>query len=178
MSCLPNTPVATNVLSDPATLGWCDVGANLITSSLTRYYPILAAFVTCRVMNTSNQHGILRQFDFEETAASAGDIKKHPLIVYVHGAGAGPSPAAGAVYEPDTTTLLGQFVITAADYKRTTETKWTASIKPDMYLRQTNSASAQNLLIAIVADSATAISYASGAQARIRPFVEQLTALS
>lgn len=178
MSCIPNTPIAANILSDPAALGWCDVGANLITSSLSRYYPILAGFVTVRAMNTTNQHAIVRQLDFEETAASSGDIKKHPLIVYILGAGAGTSPASGAAYEPDTVYLLGQVAITAADYRRTTETKWTATIKPDLCIRQTTASSAQNLLLAIVSDSSSSISYAASAAGRIRLFVEQATALS
>jgi hypothetical protein len=178
MSCLPNTPIAANILSDPAALGWSDVGASLLTTSLARYYPIVGAFVTVRAMTTTNQHAIIRQVDFEETAATSGDIKKHPLLVYVLGAGAGTSPAGGAVYEPDMTYLLGQFAITAADYVRTTNTKWTASIKPNLYIRQTTAASAQNLLLAIVSDSASSVSYASGAAGRVRLFVEQATALS
>lgn len=178
MSCLPNTPIAANILSDPAALGWSDVGASLLTTSLARYYPIVGAFVTVRAMTTTNQHAIIRQVDFEETAATSGDIKKHPLIVYVLGAGAGTSPAGGAVYEPDMTYLLGQFAITAADYVRTTNTKWTASIKPNLYIRQTTAASAQNLLLAIVSDSASSVSYATGAAGRVRLFVEQATALS
>lgn len=178
MSCLPNTPTAANILSDPAALGWSDVGASLLTTSLTRYYPIVGAFVTVRAMTTTNQHAIIRQVDFEETAATSGDIKKHPLLVYVLGAGAGTSPAGGAVYEPDMTYLLGQFAITAADYVRTTNTKWTASIKPNLYVRQTTAASAQNLLLAIVSDSASSVSYATGAAGRVRLFVEQATALS
>lgn len=178
MSCLPNTPTAANILSDPAALGWSDVGASLLTTSLARYYPIVGAFVTVRAMTTTNQHAIIRQVDFEETAATSGDIKKHPLLVYVLGAGAGTSPAGGAVYEPDMTYLLGQFAITAADYVRTTNTKWTASIKPNLYIRQTTAASAQNLLLAIVSDSASSVSYATGAAGRVRLFVEQATALS
>ena len=178
MSCLPNTPTAANILSDPSALGWSDVGASLLTTSLTRYYPIVGAFVTVRAMTTTNQHAIIRQVDFEETAATSGDIKKHPLIVYVLGAGAGTSPVGGAVYEPDTTYLLGQFAITAADYVRTTNTKWTATIKPNLYIRQTTAASAQNLLLAIVSDSASSVSYATGAAGRVRLFVEQATALS
>ena len=87
MSCLPNTPIAANILSDPAALGWSDVGSSLLTTSLTRYYPIVGAFVTVRAMTTTNQHAIIRQVDFEETAATSGDIKKHPLLVYVLGAG-------------------------------------------------------------------------------------------
>lgn len=178
MSCLPNTPIAANILSDPAALGWSDVGSNLITSSLSRYYPILAGFVTVRAMNTTNQHGIIRQVDFEETAATANDIKKHPLIVYILGAGAGTSPASGAAYNPDTVYLLGQVAITAADYVRTNDTKWTATVKPNLYIRQTTASSAQNLLLAIVSDSASSISYAASAAGRIRLFVEQATALS
>jgi len=178
MSCLPNTPIAANILTDPGTLGWCDVGTNLITSSLSRYHPILGAFVTVRAMTTTNQHGIIRQIDFEETAATSGDIKKHPLIVYILGAGAGSSPVSGSIYNPDTASLLGQAEIVAADYKRTNDTKWTASVKPNLYIRQTTAASAQNLLVAIVSDSASSISYASGAQGRVRLFVEQCTAQS
>ena len=178
MSCLPNTPIAANILSDPGTLGWSDLGSGLITTSLSRYYPIVAALVTVRAMTTTNQHAIIRQVDFEETAATSGDIKKHPLIVYVLGAGAGTSPSSGAVYNPDTTYLLGQFEVPAADYKRTTDTKWTATIKPNLYIRQTTAASAQNLLLAIVSDSSSSVSYASGAAGRVRLFVEQATALS
>lgn len=178
MSCIPNTPTAANILSDPADLGWCDVGTSLITSSLSRYYPILAGFVTVRAMNTTNQHAIIRQIDFEETAASSGDIKKHPLIVYVLGAGAGSSPSAGAVYNPDVTYLLGSFEIVATDYKRVNETKWVATINPNRYIRQTTAASAQNLLLAIVSNDASTISYASGAEGRIRVFTEMATAQS
>jgi len=178
MSCLPNTPVAANILSDPNALGWCDLGSGLLTSNLSRYYPILAGLVTVRCMTTTNQHAFIRQIDFEETAATANDIKKHPLIVYVLGAGAGTSPSAGAVYNPDTAYLLASFEITAADYKRQTDTIWTATIRPDRIIRQTTAASAQNLLLAFVSNDANTISYAAGAEGRVRVFTEIATVLS
>jgi len=177
MSCLPNTPIAANILTDPATNGWQDVGVSLLTSNLSRYWPILAGLVTVRNMTATNQHAIVRQIDFEETASSAANIKKHPLIVYMFGAGATVSPASGAAFNPDLAYLIGQFEIAAADYKRTRDEVWTATINPNRYIRQTTASTAQNLLLAFVSNDASTISYASGAEARARVFTEIATVL-
>jgi hypothetical protein len=177
MSCLPNTPIAANILTDPATNGWQDVGASLLTSNLSRYFPIVASLITVRNMTATNQHAIVRQIDFEETASSSANIRKHPLIVYMFGSGATVSPASGAAFNPDLTYLIGQFEISASDYKRTRDDVWTATINPNRYIRQTTSATAQNLLLAIVSNDANTISYAAGAEARVRVFTEIATVL-
>lgn len=177
MSCLPDTPIADHILSDPATDAWQDVGVSLITTALSQYYPIFAGVVGLgSVMNTSLQHGILRQFEFEETAASSGDVKKCPLLILMYGA-TPSTPTAGAVYNnSNTVNCMGVIEITAADYKRVSDTVWQARVQPNIYLR-TGNVSVTTVNFVILSNSATSITYASGAEGRVRGFFEQATAL-
>lgn len=179
MSCLPNTPIAANILSDPITDGLQPLGVGLITTALSRYYPLIAGVVPMQsVMNTTLQHGILRQLDFIETAATKDDIKKCPLLIYVYGQPAPSSPVSGTVYNGSTIGLMGIVRIAAADYERISDTKWIARVQPNLYLRTTTANASQIANLVIVSDSATTVTYASGAQGEVRPFIEQATALS
>lgn len=178
MACLPNTPIAPNILSDPATDGFQSLGTGLITSALSRYYPLLAAVVPMQsVMNTTLQHGVLRQLDFLETAPTSGDVKKTPLIVYVYGQPAPTSPAANAVYNGSSAGLMGIIKIADTDYKRVSDTLWLASVQPNLHLRTTSGSASQIVNLVIVSDSATSVTYASGALGSVRVFIEQGTTL-
>lgn len=178
MACLPDTPIATHVLSDPATDGWQSLGTGLITSALSQYYPLVAAVVPLsNVMNTTSQHGVLRQLDFEETATSSANIKKCPLLVLIYGQPAPTTPTSGQVYNnAATTTLMGVVEIAQSDYKRVSDTVWLASVKPNLYLRTGVTASSTTVNLVILSNSATSVTFAASATARIRGFFEQSTA--
>ena len=178
MACLPNTPVAPNILSDPATDGFQSLGTGLITSALSRYYPLLAAVVPMQsVMNTTLQHGVIRQLDFVESVPTSGDVKKCPLIILLYGQPAPTSPAANAVYNGSTTGLMGVIRIADTDYKRVSDTKWIASVQPNLHLRTTSGSSSQIINLVILSDSTTSVTYAAGSEGLIRLFVEQGTSL-
>lgn len=180
MSCIPSTPVVSNILTGPANQGWTEVGVSLITTELAQYKPILAAVVPYYdVFTTTNQHCIIRQLEFEETAASSGDVKKVPLIVAIYGGSQPPSsPVTNTVYNPTTTGLLTILRIAEADYKRTSDTVWTAVINPDRYIRSGTTASTDAYVnMVFLSDKTTAVTYASGASGRVRMFTEQGTAL-
>lgn len=177
MSCLPNTPIAPNILSDPITDGFQPLGSGLLTSALLRYYPLIAAVVPMQnVMNTSLQHGIIRQVDFLESAPTSGDVKKTPLLIYCYGQPAPSSPTAGAVYNGASSGLMGIIRIADTDYRRVSDTLWIASVQPNLHIRTTSGASSQIINLVIVSDSTTSVTYASGAAGSVRLFVEQGTA--
>lgn len=177
MSCLPNTPIATNVLTatNSTNTGWMPV-PSIITTGLSQYYPLTETVVTLDgTANTSLQHVILRQIEFEETAPTSGDIKKTPLLIALYSGTAPTAPTAGAVYNPSTTNLLGIVSIAQAAYVRTNETIWTATEKPNLYMRTVSSSTASTMYAVVLSNSATSVTYASGAAGRIRVFVEAAT---
>lgn len=178
MACLPNTPIAPNILSDPATDGYQSLGTGLITSALSRYYPLIAAVVPMQsVMNTTLQHGIIRQLDFLETVPTSGDVKKTPLLILVYGQPAPTSPAAGAVYNGSSTGLMGVIKIADTDYKRVSDTVHIASVQPNLHIRTTSGAASQIVNLVILSDSSSSVTYASTSQGAVRMFVEQGTTL-
>lgn len=177
MSCLPNTPIAPNILSDPITDGFQPLGSGLLTSALSRYYPLIAALVPMQnVMNTSLQHGIIRQVDFLESAPTSGDVKKTPLLIYCYGQPAPTTPSSGAVYNGASSGLMGIIRIADTDYRRVSDTLWIASVQPNLHIRTTSGASSQIINLVIVSDSTTSVTYAAGAAGSVRLFVEQGTA--
>lgn len=178
MACLPNTPITPNILTDPITDGLQPLGSGLITTALSRYYPLVAALVPMQsVMNTSLQHGVIRQVDFIESAPTSGDVKKTPLLIYCYGQPAPTTPTSGAVYNGSSTGLMGIIKIADTDYRRVSDTVWIASVQPNLHIRTTSGASSQVINLVIVSDSSTSVTYASGASGSVRLFVEQGTAL-
>lgn len=178
MSCLPNTPTTANILSDPITDGFQPLGTGLITTALSRYYPLIAAVVPMQsVMNTSLQHGVIRQLDFMESVPTSGDVKKTPLLIYCYGQPAPSSPTSGAVYNGASSGLMGIIKIADTDYKRVSDTIWIASVQPNLHIRTTSGASSQVINLVIVSDSATSVTYAATSAGSVRLFVEQGTAL-
>ena len=177
MSCLPNTPIAPNILSDPIADGFQPLGSGLLTSALSRYYPLIAALVPMQnVMNTSLQHGIIRQVDFLESAPTSGDVKKTPLLIYCYGQPAPTTPTSGAVYNGASSGFMGIIRIADTDYRRVSDTLWIASVQPNLHIRTTSGASSQIINLVIVSDSTTSVTYAAGAAGSVRLFVEQGTA--
>lgn len=178
MACLPNTPITPNILTDPITDGLQPLGSGLITTALSRYYPLVAALVPMQsVMNTSLQHGVIRQVDFIESAPTSGDVKKTPLLIYCYGQPAPTTPTSGAVYNGSSTGLMGIIKIADTDYRRVSDTVWIASVQPNLHIRTTSGASSQIINLVIVSDSSTSVTYATGASGSVRLFVEQGTAL-
>jgi hypothetical protein len=128
-------------------------------------------------MNTSLQHGVIRQVDFIESAPTSGDVKKTPLLIYCYGQPAPTTPTSGAVYNGSSTGLMGMIKIADTDYRRVSDTVWIASVQPNLHIRTTSGASSQIINLVIVSDSSTSVTYATGASGSVRLFVEQGTAL-
>lgn len=180
MSCIPSTPVIAPILTTPNdSYGWEALGTGIITTALSQYYPLLAGVVPfASVAQTTKQHVILRQLEFEETAATANDIKKCPLVVLLYSGAAPASPTSGQVYNASTTDLVGVVHIAQADYKRVSDTVWLATVTPDLYIRtSTTSALASTLNCVVLSNSASSVTYAANAAGRLRIFTEQATAL-
>lgn len=179
MSCIPSTPVVPSLLSDSTTdYGWQAVGTGLITTALSQYYPLAAAVVTLsNVANTTRQHGIIRQLEFEETASSSANIKKAPLIVLLYSGTAPTTPTSGAVYNGSTGNLIGSVEVAAADYRRISDTVWNAVVNPNLYFRTTAGVNAPSFYAVVLSNSATSVTYATDAAARLRIITEMGTAL-
>lgn len=179
MSCIPSTPVVDNILTDPTTdYGFQSLGTGIVTSALSQYYPLAESVVVLYSQaQTTRQHGILRQLQFEETASSSANVKKAPLQVLIYTGTAPTTPTAGAVYNGSTTNLLAVVEIAAADYKRVSDTVWIATVKPDLYYRTTGASGAANIYAVVLSNSGTTVTYAASATARLRAFTEQATAL-
>lgn len=179
MSCLPNTPIATNVLTydESNDHGWYSLGA-LITTALSQYYPLTTTVASLSgLAQTTQQHCIVKQIEFEETASSSANIKKCPLTVLLYNTTAPTTPTAGAVYNGSTTNFLGAFTVADTDYHRVSDTVWTAVIKPDRYVRTGTQSASSTFYAVVLSNSGTSVTYASSASARLRIFTEACTAL-
>lgn len=179
MSCLPNTPIVTNILSyDESTdHGWITL-SSLITTALSQYYPITTTVPALSgLAQTTEQHCIVRQIEIEETASSSANIKKSPLLVLLYNTAAPTTPTSGAVYNGSTTNLLGVFTIADSDYKRVSDTVWTAVIRPDRYVRTGTQSASSTFYAVVLYNNGTTLTYASGASARLRIYTEAATAL-
>ena len=181
MSCLPNTPVVTNVLSatNSTDQGWISLGAIIATpTALSQYHPLSTSVLTFSgTAQTSNQHMLLRQIEFEETASSSANIKKTPLLVLVYNNASPTAPTSGAVYNGSTTGLVGAFQIAEADYVRISDTVWSAVVYPNRYFRTGTSALASTLYAVVLSNKATSVTYAADSTARVNVFTEACTAL-
>lgn len=179
MSCLPNTPIATNVLTydESNDHGWYSLGA-LITTALSQYYPLTTTVASLSgLAQTTQQHCIVKQIEFEETASSSANIKKCPLTVLLYNTTAPTTPTSGAVYNGSTTNFLGAFTVADTDYHRVSDTVWTAVIKPDRYVRTGTQSASSTFYAVVLSNSGTSVTYASSASARLRIFTEACTAL-
>lgn len=179
MSCLPNTPVTANILTSTASTanGWESLG-NLITNALSQYYPLSTTVLSFPgTAQTTNQHAIVRQIEFEETASNKDNIKKTPLLVLLYNNTSPTAPVSGSVYNASTTNLMGVFEIAEADYKRVSDTVWSANISPDRYIRTGTTATASTMYAIVLSNKATSVTYAANATGRVRIFTEACTAL-
>lgn len=179
MSCLPTTPTTSNILTYNASTdhGWISAGT-IITSALSQYYPLTTTIPALTGMaQTTQQHLIVRQIQWEETASSSDNIKKCPLIVLLYNTTAPTTPTSGGVYNGSTTNLLGQFEIADTDYKRVSSTVWTATINPNRYIRTGTLSSSSTIYAVILSNSSSSVTFAADAEARLRVFTEACTAL-
>jgi hypothetical protein len=179
MSCIPSTPIVDNLLSDSTTdYGWQALGTGLITTALSQYYPLLAGVVAfANAAQTSRQHIITEQLEFEETASSSANIKKTPLLVLLYSGAAPTTPTSGAVYNGSTVNLVGVVEIATGDYKRVSDTVWVARVKPEIHWRTTNGVLASTLNAVVLSNSASAVTYAASAAGRLRVTNRMGTAL-
>lgn len=178
MACLPNTPVATNVLTATNTTnhGYITL-PSVITTALSQYYPLSTTVISFDGMaHTSNQHLILRQLQFEETAASSADVKKTPLLVLLYTTTQPTAPTSGAVYNGSVADNMAIVSIAQSDYKRLSDTVWIATVNPNQYLRTGTLSTATTIYAVVLSNSGTSVTYASGAAARVRLFTEAATA--
>lgn len=168
MSCLPNAPIAFDVRDD----GWQAWSAVLATTA-AQWKPVSTEVLTFDgVVETESQAAILRQIEIEETATSSGNLKFQDLMVYLYSQAAPTAPTEGVVYNPSTTNLVAQVEVLAADYKRTSDTVWTARINPDKYFTTGAGSTAGNLYAVALYANATPTAYAASAALRAKVHVE------
>ena len=181
MSCLPNTPISSNITTAPSANGWVAFDS-VTTAALLQYYGVAAQVLTfSSVASTTNQHLVLRQLEIEETASSTANIKKSKLLVYLYTDTAPTAPATNAVYNASTTNLMcAPIAVDTADYSRVsgeaaTTNVWTATVNPNRYLRTGTSATATNIYVLVIADQS--VTYAASAGLRVKLTLENHTAL-
>jgi hypothetical protein len=176
MSCLPNTPIASNIVTTPAAAGWVAF-SSVTTNALLSYYGVSAEVLSFPALgSTTNQHQVLRQIELEETATSSGNIKKAKLLVYLYTDSAPSAPSTSAVYNASTVNLMcGPIAIDTANYVRVSDTVWTATVNPARYIRTGTSSTAQNIYVVVIADQA--VTYAASAALRVRLTLENGTAI-
>lgn len=179
MSCLPNTPIAPNLLSatNSTDLGWIDL-TSISTSALSQYYPLSTAVITFEgTAQTSQQHMILQQVEVEETASNSDNIKKNPLLVYLYSNTAPGAPNAGEVYNASTSNLIAVVPIAATDYVRVSSTVWVARVNPNRYYRTAIGSTAGNLYSVVLSNNANSVTYAANAGIRVKVITQAGTAL-
>lgn len=176
MSCLPNTPISSNITTAPSANGWVAFDS-VTTAALLQYYGVAAQVLTfSSVASTTNQHLVLRQLEIEETASSSANIKKSKLIVYLYTDSAPTAPATNAVYNASTTNLMcAPIAVDTADYARVSDTVWTATENVNRYVRTGTSATATNIYVVVIADQS--VTYAASAGLRVKLTLENHTAL-
>lgn len=179
MACLPNTPIAYNLLSatNSIDIGWIDLTA-VTNNALSQYYPLSTAVMSFDgLAQTTNQHVIVKQIEIEETASSSANIKKCPLLFYLFNNTSPGSPTLGAVYNPTTTNLMGSFEIAAADYVRVSDTVWVAKVSPNRIIRTVVNSNASNFYGVLISNNGTTTTYAASAAIRVKVITEAATAL-
>lgn len=179
MSCLPNTPVAPNLLSpsNGSDYGWVDL-STITTNALSQYWPISNAIVSFNnLAQTTNQHLIIRQLELEEIATIGANLRSAALRIYLWNNTAPSSPTLGAVYDPVLTNLVAMIDVATADYRRANETTVRATVKPNQYIRTSQNATPNLFYATIVLNQATGVTYSSGATMRLNITTEAGTAI-
>lgn len=170
MGCIPNTPIAPQLMtpSNGSDYGWLDI-PSITTNALSQYYPVSASVVQLdNLANNNNQHVIVQQVEIEETATSSANIRTAPLRIYLYNNSSPTAPTLGAVYNASTFDLVAVLDINTAQYARVSDTVHRAVSNPTRYLR-TSSANAPNIFFAVVvSNSATTVTYAASAALRIK----------
>lgn len=176
MSCLPQTPIATQITTTPAADGWVGF-SSIATTALSQYFGIAAEVLTFPAMaQTTNQHLELLQIEVEETATSSANIKKPALRVYLYTDAAPTAPATNAVYNGSTTDLMaGPIAIATADYARVSDTVWVATVNPRRIIRTGTTATATNIYVVVLADAG--VTFAASAGIRVKLSVANNTAV-
>jgi len=175
MSCLPQTPISDVVLTPPDANGWVAFNTPAVVA-LLQYYGVAAEVMTFPSMaHGVKQHLVLNQFEFEETASSAAKIKKAALQIHFYSATAPSAPLTTAVYNTALTYYVGTIEIATADYKRVSDTVWTATVRPSLNLR-TGTVGTATILYAVVLANA-AVTYIAGVALKARPTVTAHSAL-
>ena len=176
MSCLPQTPIASQITTTPANDGWVGF-SSVSTAALLQYYGIAAEVLTFPAMaQTTNQHLSLLQVEIEETATSSANIKKAGLRVYLYTDAAPTAPATNAVYNGSTTDLMaGPIAIATGDYVRVSDTVWTATVQPNRIIRTGTTSTATNIYVVVLADAS--VTYAASAAIRVKLTVANHTAI-
>ena len=168
MSCIPNTPIASDVRDD----GWQSF-SSILTTTAAQWKPISAEVLAFdSMLEAENQSGIIRQLVYEETAGASGDIKKNDIMFYIYHVAAPTTPTSGTVYNPSTGNLLGQVEVTTADYERTSDTVWTARVNPNLYITSDTGNLATTFYVVGLFSNATPSSYTASAAGRVRMWCE------
>ena len=168
MSCLPNTPIASDVRSD----GWQSF-SSILTTTAAQYKPISAEVLTFDGMiEAESQSAIIRQLQYEETAGSSSDVRKADLSFYIYNVSSPTAPTAGAVYEASTSNLVGVVEVAQADYERVSSTVWVATVNPNRYFTTGTGAGASSLYAVAVYNNATPTAYTASAAGRVFLHVE------
>lgn len=180
MSCLPQTPIASEILTTKATDGFVAF-TSITTDALSQYYGVAAEVLTfSSIAKTTNQALKLVQLEVEETTSAPANAKKAKLRILLYTNAAPTTPATNAVYNASTTNLLcAPILIADTDYVRVSEaspsTIWTATVNPNRWIRTGSSATGLNLYVVVLADQS--VTYAASTGLRIRPIFESHTAL-
>lgn len=176
MSCLPQTPTATQVATTPANDGWVGF-SSIATTALSQYFGIAAEVLTFpAVAETTNQHLQVVQIEIEETATSSANIKKPALRVYLYTDAAPTAPATNAVYNGSVTDLMaGPFAIATGDYARVSDTVWLATVNPNRWIRTGTSSTPSNIYVVVLADAG--VTFAASAAIRVKLTLAQHTAI-
>lgn len=175
MSCTPANVVHDHILSDPDAEGWVTFSAPS-TSALLTYYAIAPEVVTFQNVATKpNQHLEILQIEFEETAATSGDLKKADLIVALYSGSAPSTPSSSAVNNLSATNLLGTYQIEDTDYKYEAATRWKATVRPNKFIRTGTSANSSSIYAVVLANQS--VTYIAGLAFRMRLMTRVATAL-
>ncbi len=175
MACIPNTPTSLNITTAASAAGW-QAFDDVSTSALSQYFGFKAQVLTfAAVASTTNQHLVLKQLELQETA-TAGNIKKAKMLVYLYTDTAPTAPSTSAVYNASTTNLAcAPIAIDTANYTRVSDTVWTATVNPARCLRTGTTATATNIYVVAIVDQA--VTFAASAGISMRLTFENHTAL-
>lgn len=176
MSCLPQTPIANEILTLKPTDGY--VGFTTVTTdALLQYYGVAAeVLVFPSLAKTTNQHLRLVQVEVEETVTNIANVRKASLRILLYTNGAPATPATNATYQASTANLLcGPILVDTTAYSRVSDLIWTATTAPNRYVRSGGTATGTNVYAVVLADQA--VQYVASTGLRVRLFFESHTAL-